>query len=270
MRFLKTFFVQRFAVVAMVFLLGCGCAVCSADTLGFEDITLTSNSFLDGYGSGATAGSFVSGGAQFNTNQFGPGWSVSNVDDITTAGFTNQWAAFTGTGYGGDGNYALANSFSPNGAVINFLNASILFNLRVTNATYPALAVRDGDAFSKKFGGPTGDDPDFFSVTFTGFSESDALGIETGSVEVFLADFRFEDNSQDFILDHWAEVDLGAIGPARSLAVSFNSSDIGDFGLNTPAYVAVDEINFQAVPEPSAFVLMVGVVCCCVRVRRRS
>ena len=270
MRFLKTLFVRQIILAGAMFLLGHACAVSNADTLDFEDVTLADNSFFDGYGSGASAGSFFSGGAEFNTNQFGPGWSVSNVNDVTTAGFTNQWAAFTGTGSGGSGNYALANSFSPNGAVINFPNASVLFDLQVTNATYPAIAVRDGDAFSKQFGGPTGNDPDFFSVTFTGFSEADALGTETGSVEFFLADFRFADNSQDFILDQWAKVNLGAIGPARSLAVSFDSSDVGQFGLNTPAYVAVDDINFQSVPEPSALVLMAGALCCCLNIRRRS
>jgi len=256
---LKNLFFQKCIVFFTTALfLGHGLGVCSADVLDFEEFALGGNSFFDGYGAGASTGSWTSQGVQFNTNQFGPGWSYSNVNDTTTAGFTNQWAAFTGTGFGGSGNYALANSFDPNGAIINFAETALLFNVEVTNGTFPAISMRDGDAFSKQFGGPSGNDPDFFSVTFTGFSDVDATGTATGSVEFFLADFRFADNSLDFIVDQWVNVDLQAIGPARSIAVSFNGSDVGSFGLNTPAYVAIDNLSFQTVPEPSACLLVLS------------
>ena len=222
------------------------------DVIHFDELQLNQNSFFDGYGSNATSGSWNSSAAEFNTNQFGPGWSYSNVNDTTTAGFLNQWAAFTGTGVGGSGNYAIANSFSDNGAFFNLANLSNIKSVFVTNTTFAALAMRDGDSYSKQFGGVSGNDPDFFTVRLTGFSSENAMGEETGAVDVALADFRFADNTKDFILDEWKQVDLSTLGTVRSIGISFDGSDVGTFGLNTPAYVAFDEIRFQSVPEPGA------------------
>ena len=221
-----------------------------ADVIDFEDLPLGPNSYFDGYGSDATTGTWTSGGATFNTNQWGPGWSYSNVNDTTTAGFTNQWAAFTGTGFGGGGVYSIANSFSANGAWVDMPYAANMQSVRVTNTTYAALSMRDGDSFAKKFGGTTGNDPDWFKVTFTGFAQAAATGPSTGQVEFYLADFRFNDNSLDYILDQWALVDLSPLGTVRSIGISLSSSDVGTFGMNTPAYVALDQFELTSVPEP--------------------
>ncbi len=227
-----------------------------ADIINFDELTLDPNSYFDGYGSGAVSGSWSSGGAAFNTNQFGPGWSYSNVNDTTTAGFNNQWAAYTGTGVGGSGNYALVNSFSPNGATIELPDQQRAKSVWITNTTYAALSMRDGDSFAKKFGGSSGDDPDFFKLIVTGFSEAAAAGSETGSVEFYLADYRFNDNALDYILDEWVELNLTAVGNARSLAIAFESSDVGQFGINTPTYAAFDSLSVTSVPEPNSCLML--------------
>lgn len=241
--------------------------VAQGDMIDFEDLSLAPNSYYDGYGSGATSGTWTSEGALFNTNQWGPGWSYSNVNDTTTAGFTNQWAAFTGTGFGGGGIYSIANSYNANGAWVNMPNAVNIQSVRVTNSTYAALSMRDGDSFAKKFGGTTGDDPDWFKVTFTGFAQPSATGTSTGQVEFYLADFRFSDNSLDYILDQWALVDLSPLGTVRSIGISLSSSDVGEFGMNTPAYVAVDQLEFTSIPEPGLGLVVVGGL---VLLRRRN
>ncbi len=242
----------------------------AADVVDFEDLPLAPNSYFDGYGGSATSGSWTSGGATFNTNQWGPGWSYSNVNDTTTAGYSNQWAAFTGTGYGGSGVYSIANSYNANGAWVNLPDGATIQSVRVTNTTYAALSMRDGDAFAKKFGGPTGNDPDWFKVTFTGFAQAAASGVETGQVEFYLADFRFADNSLDYILDQWAAVDLSSLGTARSIGISLASSDVGTFGMNTPAYVALDQFEFTSAPEPGAGLVAIGCLVLCLRRNRRD
>lgn len=241
-----------------------------ADTIDFDELTLDPDSFFDGYGSSATRGSWQSAGARFNTNQWGPGWSYSNVDDTTTPGFTNQWAAYTGSDFSGSGNYAMANSFSPNGAVVNLPTLVELMSLRATNSTYAGISMRDGDAFGKQFGGPTLNDPDWFRVTFTGFTQLNARGDETGSAELYLADFRFADNTLDYILDQWTMVDLSGIAASRSFGISFDGSDVGGSGLNTPAYVAIDNIEFQVVPEPSSIGLIIMFATTCFLRRRKN
>ena len=245
-------------------------AVLQAEIVDFEELNLNPNSFFDGYGGNAQSGTWTSGSATFNTNLFGPGWSYSNVNDSTTAGFTNQWAAYPGTGFGGSGNYALANTFSPNGAYINLSQSIAPIEVQVSNSTYAALSMRDGDGFGKKFGGDTGDDEDFFTVTFTGFSGLDKTGSETGRVDFYLADYRFSDNSQDYIIADWNAVDLSALGTVQSVAIGLASSDNGQFGMNTPSYVAIDSLRFNSVPEPSGFILVpLGCVALLRRSRRR-
>ena len=110
-------------------------------------------------------------------------------------------------------------------------------------STYAALSMRDGDAFAKKFGGPTGNDPDFFRVTVRGF---DALGTLTGSVEFFLADYRFTNNAQDYIVSQWTTLSLTPLGNAAKLTFALDSTDNGPFGMNTPAYFALVMFGYAA------------------------
>lgn len=209
--------------------------------------------YFDGYGGGASSGNWASQGATFNTNQWGPGWSYSHVNDNSTEGFTNQWAAITGTDVSGSGNYALANG---NGAFMNLPDQYRIASLQVTNSTYAALSMLNGDDFAKQFGGLTGDDPDFFRVTFTGYSDLDASGSITGAESFLLADYTFENNDLDYIVDQWTEVNLTGLGAARSIGISFAGSDVGAWGLNTPSYVALDNMRLTAVPEPTALAVL--------------
>ncbi|MEM6473351.1 MAG: DUF4465 domain-containing protein [Planctomycetota bacterium] len=225
------------------------------DLSGYTNFGSNGN-YFDGHGSDASSGSWTTQGVTFNTNQFGPGWSYSNVNDATTAGFTNQFAAITGTDVSGSGNYVIGNSFTPGGAFLNLSLPTQVNSVFVTNATFAALSMRDGDSFAKMFGGVTGDDPDFFRVTFTGHSETDRGGDITGTQEFFLADYRFADNSLDYIVDDWESVDLTALGTVRSISIGLDSTDNGMFGMNTPAYVAIDNLSFTAIPEPTTFAFL--------------
>ncbi len=219
---------------------------------GYSNFT-AAGSYFDGFGLGATTGSWQTQGLTFNTAQFGPGWSYSNVNDTTTAGFTNQYASSTGTGVGGSGNYVIANA---DGAYFNLPTDQRIDSLFLSNTTYANLSMRNGDQFTKKFGGVTGNDPDFLQVTFTGFSGLGASGSSTGSVDFLLADFRNNNNALDYIVNDWRSVDLSGLGNARSVGLTFDGSDRGGFGLNTPAYAALDNFSVTAVPEPSCIVLL--------------
>jgi len=178
------------------------------------------------------------------------GWAYSKDTDTTTSGFGNQYSAITGSGSRGSSNYGISNGDSS----ITF-GSSIDFTGRgfdVTNTTYAHNSMRDGDSFAKQFGGASGDDADFFRLSVEGFLS----GSSTGTVEFYLADFRFADNSQDYILSDWAFVDLSTLGTVDELAFDLSSSDVGSFGMNTPDYFAID--NIGAVPEPAAFTLLAG------------
>jgi hypothetical protein len=162
------------------------------------------------------------------------GFALSNMTDSVTSGFTNMYAAKAGSGYAQSAQYAVAydnNYFS--------LSAGIIDSMRITNNTYAYNSMRDGDQFAKKFGGVSGNDPDYFRVVFKGY----LLGNENpDSVTFYLADYRFSDNTQDYLVRDWTSVSLAELGNVDSVTYRFESSDMGDFGINTPTYFCMDQI----------------------------
>ena len=208
----------------------------------FENLTLATDTFWDG---SDLSGGFASGDAflknNYNTSWFSwDGFAYSNKKDSITAGYGNQYAAFAGSGYNGNGNYAVAYC-APNSILKLTGNSlgSVLNGFYVTNNTYAGISMRDGDAFSKKFGGVSGNDPDWFELKI----ENYRLGVIVDSINVYLADYQFSDNSLDYIIKDWTWVDLTSLGASDSLSFSLSSSDNGMFGMNTPAYFCLDNFT---------------------------
>ena len=247
-----------FASAALIVSFGSSAAL--AATADFEDLSLAPNTHHDN-------GAFTSRGAGFNntSNEFGwSGFAYSNQTDATTAGFGNQHSAIAGNGEGGSANYGVAyySSFDPI-PTITLAPGTTIQSISLTNTTYAYFSMRDGDAFAKKFGGASGNDADWLKLTITGLDGSNA---SVGSIDFYLADFRFADNAQDYIVNTWTTVDLSSLSAARKLTFSMDSSDVGPFGVNTPTYVALD--NRVAVPEPAALaVLGIGLLMGLRRVR---
>ncbi len=207
----------------------------------FEEFDIPSESFLNGDdGSGGFSSGDVFLNNSYNSEFLSwSGWAISNTSDVTTPGFTNQYSAITGSGYGGSGNYAVTFAFDNNMVLQGDAAGQPVSGMYITNSTYAYLSMLDGDAFSKKFGGVTGDDPDFFLLNIAAFRDGN---LTTESVDFYLADFRNEDNSQDYIVNEWTWVDLTSLGNVDSLAFTLTSTDVGQFGMNTPAYFCVDHI----------------------------
>jgi hypothetical protein len=235
----------------------------TALTIDFEDVgqnlPIDGNDYYDGADG---AGGFTSSGANFSNRftDFGggftgwEGFAYSQTTDSTTPGFGNQYSAFPGGGAGGSPTYGVGyTAGSENGGVstLTFGGEREMVGGYFTTTTYSALSMRDGDGFAKQFGGPSGDDMDWLLLTILGFSSS---GHATGSVGLYLADYRFADNDLDYILDAWTWVDLSPLGSVHALDFVITGSDVGTFGLNTPSYFALDDL--RAVPEPGTALLL--------------
>lgn len=219
-----------------------------ATTVDFDELDPVNRPLYSGTNFDGNNPGFTSQGAVFEGG-FWSGFSYSNDNDTTTAGFTNQYAAYTGTDFSGTGNYAIA---SGGGSSFVLPAGMTVQSIRVTNTTYAVLSMLSGDQFAKAFGGVSGDDPDYFDVIFTG---KDGLDQETGSVTFRLADYTFADNSQDYIVDTWELIDLTVLGNATSVELTWESSDVNAGGfINTPLYIAVD--NLVLVPEPTSAALL--------------
>ena len=102
---------------------------------------------------------------------------------------------------------------------------------------YHSGSVPEGDAFAKRFGGEDGTDPDFLSLTIKEFGDRNVFN---DSIVIYLADYRFDDSSSDFILDTWEFVDLSQFENVDTLSFTMQSSDVGAFGINTPRYFCID------------------------------
>lgn len=167
------------------------------------------------------------------------GFALSKVQNSTLSGFQNQYAAMPAQGARGTTLYAIGYA----DAAMDFASPRSIAGLYISNTAYAYWSMKNGDSFAKKFGGASGSDPDYFKVTIRGIGNAD-------SVEAYLADFRSDDASQDYILSEWKYVPLESLGEVSGLRFSLSSSDNGSFGMNTPAYFALDEINAPA-PLPT-------------------
>jgi hypothetical protein len=222
-------------------------------TIGFENVILSPETFNNG---STGSGGFVENGVVFSNEyhistygNYATGFSVSNQTDITTAGSGNQYSAFSGSGHNST-NYGV---FTPDGS-ISFAGQGVdLDSFKITNTTYSAISMRDGDpqgafAFAKKFGSinnaqgtPDGTNGnDYFRVWIIAHRED---GSKIDSTVFYLADFRFSDNNQDYIVNTWKNVDLTFLKETvYSISFNFESSDIGLYGINTPTYFAIDNL----------------------------
>ena len=256
------------------------------DSLTFEDVgaSLADDSYWNGpdpegiaepyvYGGNVVIGAFESGGLRFNNNyaeNFGSwtGWSYSNTTDTTTPGYLNQYSAYTGSGAGESRTYSVAfrdvsDMYAPPTIERTAGTENAKFrSISITNTTYAALSMLNGDDFATKFGNHDangdgdcddpgdvndGSYPDWFLLTITG---RNGAGASVGEIEFYLADYQSPDDSQDYIIDEWTTIDLTPLEDAETLEFVVTSSDVGVYGMNTPAYFAADNITLY---DPNAY-----------------
>lgn len=207
---------------------------------GFEDLTLDPDKSWNG---SDQTGSFKSGEITFynsyNTEwNYWSGFAYSNTTDVTTAGFENQYSAITGKGNEGSSNYAVC--YPSPLAEAEFITATKVSGFYITNTTYAYWSMKNGDSFSKKFGGESGNDPDYFKLMIEALNQE---GTPVDTVYFYLADFRFADNSKDYIMNRWTWVNLNEMKEALKLRFSLISSDVSNGFMNTPSYFCMDDLN---------------------------
>lgn len=169
------------------------------------------------------------------------GFVYSNKIDSVHGGYTNQFSAKAGSGYGGSSKYAVLFCSNPVTYETNFgmtlTGAAIgkkVNGFYITNSTYAYNAVVNGDGTRKFHSG------DWFRLTVKGYSD----GVQKpDTVNFYLADYRFADSSMNYAVKTWEWVDLMSLGNIDSIQFFLSSTDTGAFGMNTPAYFCMD--NFK-------------------------
>ena len=236
-----------------------GTAACAQTVATFDDQVLpTADTYYVNYAMPGMDVGFDDGHAHFPCiydTAFGGTWNYfaySNKTDSVTSGYANQYSAKAGIGYGGSAEYAVAYCGNPityaDNMYVKMIGAAInkpVAGFYVTNSTLTYNSMLNGGPYSaKKFGGPTGNDPDWLLLTVYGYSG----GIRSAdSVNFYLADFRFADNDSDYLIKTWEWVNLLPLGNLDSVVFQLNSSDTaGGLGMNTPSYLCIDNFTTNA------------------------
>ncbi len=219
-------------------------------TATFDDVTLGAN----GYWQGESGDNEMFSGGWFFTNYYMPeysfwgGFTASNHTDMSQSGLNAQYTAATGAGYDGSTQYGVAYCMGVQCDVYaSDGTAHTVTGCYVTNNLWAYQNMHDGDATATAFGGPTGNDPDWFKLTATG---KNASGQTVGTAEFYLADYRFENNDDDYILNTWEWFDLSTLGAVHTISFSLSSSKNNSGGMITPAYFCIENFNGTAPTPP--------------------
>jgi len=216
----------------------------AASVLPFVATANGSAGVVDGGYVDAGSGIKLPASASYNADWDFWSWSgiaISQFNDVTTAGFANQLSAsykdaVTGfSGYGGSNTYAVV--FGGQVTFDDDETECTFDHFWVTNSAYAALSMMNGDQFAKKFG--TGD---WFKLTVSAFDkDNNPTGID---VEFYLADFRTA--TSPGVITEWTMVDLTPLGDkVNTVQFSLESSDVGDWGMNTPEYFCFDNLAIK-------------------------
>lgn len=223
----------------------------------FDDITIGE----DGHTSMADAAltSFRSGGYEFSyscTPSWGS-WHDFAYANSTAATYNDdlseQWNNIVGGGYGGSKNYGVCYYSAWDGAATITVTGSdeavTVPGFYVTNSAYAYTVMMEGNSYAKKFG--LGD---WLLLTVTGY---DAAGNVTATKDFYLADLRKAETA--YIINDWRYVDLSSLGKVKKLTVTMNSSDVGEWGINTPTYFCFDDFGAEGTEQQPEKNFTVGI-----------
>ncbi len=178
--------------------------------------------------------SLVKCNSYFSDYGFGGGFTYTNATDVTTPGYLNLSAI---TGKGKEGSVYLTASITNPTQLDNLQTDKYQFKgAYITNTTYDYLAIKDGNDGSGIVKGPF-TDGDYFTVTAIGH---DASGEEVGRSTFYLADYR---DGKSSIVNTWEWFDWTPLAGAAYVTFEMESTDTGEYGMNTPNYFCLDGIT---------------------------
>lgn len=207
----------------------------------FDDNYLAPDSYFDGDNDDDVyySGSYAFHVAHHGTNWY-DGYAMSNKTSTAFSGLDDMWNSAVGQGVDNSGNYAVyypAYGSDSYIEVTNDLDGDVIKGTWVALSAYTKKAVTDGVYGAKKFAAG-----DWLKVTAKGV---DAQGATT-STDLYLIDFRSQDETQHTMLDNWYWWDLSSLGKVVKVSFSFTGSDTGVYGLNTPSFACFDNFNDQS------------------------
>lgn len=180
----------------------------------------------------------------FHNTEFGywGGFAHSELKDSNAENghYENQYAVFNDKAATGDGFlvYYYDSYNEPCDIVIKKSYALVGVRLNLSTYTYASITNEDINSYARVFA-----DGDYLKVIFTAM-----LGNQAGNkVECYVADFR---DGKSLMATEWNSYDLTALGDSYdSVRVTIETSDVGEWGANTPLYICIDDLSFMEVKK---------------------
>ena len=105
--------------------------------------------------------------------------------------------------------------------------------LNLTTYTYASITNEDINSFARAF-----TDGDYLKVVFTPYADDAPAG---NGVECYVVDYR---DGKRFVADNWQEFTLN-LPVANRIRVTIETTDVGDWGANTPLYICMDDLTYS-------------------------
>ena len=175
----------------------------------------------------------------FYNEEFGywGGFALTRKFDTDAANglFENQYAVYNASASEGDGAliYYYDSYNEPCDIVLKDATMLTSVRLNLTTYTYASITDEDINSYARIFA-----DGDYLKVVFTAMSADETLD----SVECYVVDYR---DGKRFVATNWDIYDLRSLGKGYdAVRVTIETTDVGEYGANTPLYIALDELNF--------------------------
>lgn len=154
--------------------------------------------------------------------------------------YENQYAAYNSQAASGDGFLLYYyDSYNEPCDIVFKQEASMIslssVKLNLTTYTYASITDEDINDYARVFV-----EGDYLKVVF---SKVDAMGKTLGKgAECYVVDYR---NGKRFVADNWQEYYLpGMVLASDRVRVTIETSDIGEYGPNTPLYICMDDLTY--------------------------
>ncbi|MFR9592300.1 MAG: DUF4465 domain-containing protein [Rikenellaceae bacterium] len=172
-------------------------------------------------------------------NYGGGGHAISNyvMVDYDGANYTEQLSVSVDGGNNGSSNFCVhhgyvdASSAGEEFPTLSFKDdiARVVDHMYVVATSYLINYVTNGTGSYSSFA-----DGHYLTIVATGYNGD----VETGSLTFDIAKY---DGSVSYTSD-WTKWDLSSLGAVTSIVLNMEGNDTGEWGLNTPAYFAFDDV----------------------------
>jgi hypothetical protein len=165
------------------------------------------------------------------------GFALSNVKDTDPANglFANQYAVFNDSAASGE-NFLIYYYDSFNEPCDIVLKKPVHLSdvkLNLTTYTYASITNEAINDFARAF-----TDGDYLKVVFTAMKGNEITGVD----ECYVVDFR---DGKRIMATDWTEYSLVNLGSDYNhVRVTIETTDIGEWGANTPLYIALDDLKY--------------------------